>query len=49
MMHKKNEYLVNLFQQQPDVPMEELKHDTKVSLQLLMDRVGRRKDKKFSS
>lgn len=43
MLQKNDEYLVNLSQQQPNMPMEQLRLDLHVSLQMLMDEVGRRK------
>ncbi|TQD83049.1 hypothetical protein C1H46_031425 [Malus baccata] len=44
---KKDEYLANLSKQQPNVPMEEMTPDLKVSLQLLMDEVRQLKGKKL--
>ncbi|KAB2617930.1 hypothetical protein D8674_013799 [Pyrus ussuriensis x Pyrus communis] len=44
-MIQKKEYLANLSKQQRDVPLEELTTNQEVSLQLLMDEVGRWKGK----
>ncbi|KAM1003414.1 hypothetical protein TB1_003737 [Malus domestica] len=41
-MQKKDEYLSNLSKQQPNLPMEEMTSDLKVSLQFLMDEVERK-------
>ncbi|TQD92635.1 hypothetical protein C1H46_021746 [Malus baccata] len=43
MVQKKDEYFATLSQQHPDVSMDELTPDPDVSLQVLMDRFGRRK------
>lgn len=49
MMQKKDKYLASLSQQELDMPIEELTPDPEVSLQLLMDTVGRPKGKELCS